>query len=1413
MIKITKSTLLLGILAMVTACLPVNISNTFISDKSTNNSLMGNPNSNPYYGELNLKIDTSLANAHKENSRQFYLAKDENTFSTKNLKLNEIVYNKIIKLNGQEQIINESFNIPDITKKYSILVIKMKSNDNIDVKINDIPQINNSDFEQYKYLANKQTILQSSNNINIKLNGNINNSIILTIVESSKVDIVRKKIENIKWKEITQNSRQQTYYPNDLTSLGDLKPYDGDIADPRNLNNSIGVSTANDTEAVFNSGYVAVTLKEPAQQNLDILKNRLKATVESFKDYDGNKIAILKVNYDQTDLTKIYNNFKDLNTFSQAPIKNATFSSINSAKTISTFIDILVNHSDLVFNAGLLTQLQQNGLSISPDIGNAIVTDESQKDANYTTYTNTAYNETKSGNALTERTPKNSKEAWHLQDTNISRAWRYSLGQNTNVGVFDTDFYYREVSFNIANPLIDNLGLNSMQHDSNIFKSKLESLSCPDFSVNGETSNGDISSKGCSNSSSKNFSKNVVGHGYNVSSILASSIDDNYGNAGVSPRSKLTLFTYESLEGGINGLVISLNNHKQEIMNKGIDVINISSGKFLSLYSYQQTKNENKSTCLEPKLMHKGTQSTSLYLCDTIAIQAAKDIFELSNVKKYHDGSNNPSYNPGKKSVIFVSSAGNSNKEVDTSKAQFFFPSSFSNVINVGAYEIDNNKRIRADFSPKIINDKDPYIASNYGQIDIWAPGDNIAIMLENESKWINVGGTSFSSPIIAGITALIKSLEPNLDVNDVRDILQKTGRRFEDESTFKSNNPKYVDAEDAIKEVILRKNKPDSDFEFKSIRGTYNYNPNANNNNIKTEDGRNLYTKPSNVNLYPNLAGKDIIAYGWFREGNYFDVLQMFEKKQPINYGTKSVSVIQPYSQIPVVGGDKIAIPLNEDLKSKLSRIWVGTGTTSLNLLEVLNDYAIYGVDNSIPDGAQTIIMKYLDTNETILTFEQALYKTAIALGLKPQVPVTFSNGVTLEPGMFISDNSKLSVKSGDTVGVSLRGDLSNISIGIGDKSVTLQSIVDDYVSFKIPPDLPQGVQDVVIKNAGGNITFKDALDILVDNPIVPQNNKIGISGNPEGARNSSIYSVNTNGSNISNLNVDYSYAFGWSPDKTQIVYGYGNSSGYNLWKSNHDGTGKKQLTYESNDDYPAWSPKGDKIAFLNNNRNKFPYDKSICIVSSEGENRKCLISYPEWVSNGSNYTYNYIHTSELYWSNDGKKISYNVSGNIHIIDIDTLIDKQLTNTSNSIYPNWTKDNKVVYLEGQNQIIKVDPISFNKDVIYIADECTIGKILTSTNGSIIAFSCGERGMVSEEYLKIVDYNGKNETNLVSVPNGINDLSWSADGKSISYVTRNMSTRNEELWTVNIDGSDNKITDINFKYYDFVRWSIKNYKK
>ncbi|MDY7026348.1 MAG: S8 family peptidase [Pseudomonadota bacterium] len=117
--------------------------------------------------------------------------------------------------------------------------------------------------------------------------------------------------------------------------------------------------------------------------------------------------------------------------------------------------------------------------------------------------------------------------------------------------------------------------------------------------------------------------------------------------------------------------------------------------------------------------------------------------------------------------TIVVVAAGNSNANMDTSS---YSPASCSGVITVAAHDANGNK---ASFS-------------NYGStIEISAPGVSILSTLNDgrvspgNDNYVYYNGTSMATPHVAGVAALLKALDPSLDVNDVTGILSSSATPF----------------------------------------------------------------------------------------------------------------------------------------------------------------------------------------------------------------------------------------------------------------------------------------------------------------------------------------------------------------------------------------------------------------------------------------------------------------------------------------------------------------------------------------------------------------------------------------------------------------------------------------------------------
>ena len=109
--------------------------------------------------------------------------------------------------------------------------------------------------------------------------------------------------------------------------------------------------------------------------------------------------------------------------------------------------------------------------------------------------------------------------------------------------------------------------------------------------------------------------------------------------------------------------------------------------------------------------------------------------------------------------VLFIAAAGNAKNDND---ARGEYPANYAvkNVISVGASNQGNGK---ADFS-------------NYGQLSVslFAPGQSI-YSTDVNNQYKTRSGTSFATPIIAGIAALIWSEHPQLTAEEVASTINES--------------------------------------------------------------------------------------------------------------------------------------------------------------------------------------------------------------------------------------------------------------------------------------------------------------------------------------------------------------------------------------------------------------------------------------------------------------------------------------------------------------------------------------------------------------------------------------------------------------------------------------------------------------
>lgn len=115
---------------------------------------------------------------------------------------------------------------------------------------------------------------------------------------------------------------------------------------------------------------------------------------------------------------------------------------------------------------------------------------------------------------------------------------------------------------------------------------------------------------------------------------------------------------------------------------------------------------------------------------------------------------------------LFVCIAGNGDTDIETKPN---YPASFNldNMIVVGAIKSDSSRPTVSDWG---YDSKGKPQGSNYGSntVDLFAPGDNIYSTVPTNS-YATMGGTSMAAPHVAGVAALLLSINPNLTTQQLR--------------------------------------------------------------------------------------------------------------------------------------------------------------------------------------------------------------------------------------------------------------------------------------------------------------------------------------------------------------------------------------------------------------------------------------------------------------------------------------------------------------------------------------------------------------------------------------------------------------------------------------------------------------------
>ena len=248
---------------------------------------------------------------------------------------------------------------------------------------------------------------------------------------------------------------------------------------------------------------------------------------------------------------------------------------------------------------------------------------------------------------------------------------------------------------------------------------------------------------------------------------------------------------------------------------------------------------------------------------------------------------------------------------------------------------------------------------------------------------------------------------------------------------------------------------------------------------------------------------------------------------------------------------------------------------------------------------------------------------------------------------------------------------------------------------------------------------------------------------------RGGTVYTANSNGTDERAVAGPTQFSAGdpsWSPDGRRLAFQSATSTG-GVWTIGADGTAPRRVTTDLNDRYATWSPDGRRIAFV-----RF-------------QDRYYRLFYVNVDGTGLTLVTGAINISveAPEWSPDGTRFAFSDGARIYVVNVDGTGLRQLTGveSGNARYPTWSPD-----------------------------------------GTRIAFAT----LAGSGTIRVVPAAGGTPSILVGNVGEPWDVSWSPDGTKLAFVADVIGPFQEELWTVNADGSG--LTRLNLDSNVSVAWGV-----
>ncbi len=247
-----------------------------------------------------------------------------------------------------------------------------------------------------------------------------------------------------------------------------------------------------------------------------------------------------------------------------------------------------------------------------------------------------------------------------------------------------------------------------------------------------------------------------------------------------------------------------------------------------------------------------------------------------------------------------------------------------------------------------------------------------------------------------------------------------------------------------------------------------------------------------------------------------------------------------------------------------------------------------------------------------------------------------------------------------------------------------------------------------------------------------------------------------------------------------TQIAFASNRDGDYEIFVMNADGTGVRQLTFNTaTDDKPSWSKDGTRLAWESDVNGSF----DIWVMNSDGTEQTQLTNDP-------------FNNWGPAWNPDGSRIAFHSDQDgdieIYVMNSDGTNRQQVTNNgagATDRSPSWSPDGlELIYysdVTGGRELWRVN-IATGQTTRLTNNTFYDGQPDWSLNGTGVAFGSTRFDNNSEIYIMRID--GTNVVRLTEESGTDDDPVWSPDGRQIAFESDRAG--NFDIWVMNADGTN-----------------------